>query len=239
MSMPLYAPLYPLEWKCPGLRQLSVICETKEERIREVLERTPFEFVTNKFEINVADLSNHTLGSFFESAIHIPAKFKDFTGPYMAYFYIDRRSPQVDAAICAAREMFGYPKKAAIVEYVERGDYVGGTVERGGVKIMELSCELSEEEEVEVPPSLSAPINLLMKVIPSCEKDGKPLKQVIVRPCSTSALTYKMKRFGKASVKLSRLDSDPIYRLSPTKVLGGIFTVGDFIGAYGKVLATL
>lgn len=154
--------------------------------------------------------------------------------------YIDRRSKEIDRVICAAREIFGYSKKGAIVEYYESGSRVGGYTERKGVKIMNISCKLNGKKEFKVPRSLSAPINLLYKVIPSPEKNAKPVRQVVLRPCSTSSPSnVAVQRYGEAQVSFGRSDEDPIYKLGPLRVLGAVFTVGDFQGEYGKVLATI
>lgn len=239
-SMPVHSPLYPLEWVSPGMRQLSVYCEAEEKAVRELLEPTPFSYVSNVFEVNIADFTKHSLGSFYESAVHIPVRFKELVGPYIAYMYIDRRSDVMDRAICAAREMFGYPKKGAVVKYFERGDKVGGYTERDDIRIMDISCSLNEKTKIKVPRSLSAPLNLLYKVIPSPEKNGKPVRQVVLRPCSTSSpASVASQRFGEAKVTFRRSDKDPVYRLGPKRVIGAVFTVGDFNGEYGKILATI
>lgn len=239
-SMPVHAPLFPLQWKSPGMRQLSVYCESEKGAVKELLEYTPFKYVTNILEVNVADFSKHSLGSFYESAVHIPARFDGVVGPYIAYMYIDKRSDAVDRVICAAREIFGYPKKGAIVQYSEKGNKVWGYVERNGVRIIDISCRLNDKVKFKVPEALSKPINLLLKVIPSPESDGRAMKQVVLRPCSTSAPgTVSVQRFGEGRVSFGRLADDPLYRLGPLRVLGAVFTVGDFSGEYGKILATI
>ena len=236
-SIPVNAPPYPplqktpIPYSCPNLVTLSVFYETDEASITEILDLTPFEFVTNKLTVSISDFSNCTLMPFMDASIIIPAKFRDVVGGYFAYEYEDHES-----SVMAGRELWGYPKKIAKIELTVKKDQVRGTVDRGGIRLIDISCILIQSKR-EIPQIPVYP-HLLLQVMPKAEGPGVFLKRVIAR--DTSVVTkITTKRFGEASISFGKLESDPIHRLSPTKVLGAIFTISDFNGTWGKVLATL
>ena len=92
-SIPVNAPPYPpllktdLPYSCPNLPTLSIYCETNKEKIKEILELTPFEFVTNKFIVSISDFNKCTWMPFMDAAIIVPVKFRDVVGGYFAYEY--------------------------------------------------------------------------------------------------------------------------------------------------------
>jgi acetoacetate decarboxylase len=236
-SIPVHAPLYPpllkkrFPYRCPNLSGLSVYCEANEKAVREILELTPFEFITNKFTISVSDFSNCTWMPFMDAAIIIPVKFRDVIGGYYAYEYEDH-----ERAVIAGRELWGYPKKLAKITLALKNNHVLSSVEREGIRLVDISCDLKQTKK-EIPLLPVYP-HLLLQVIPKVEGPGVFLKRVIAR--DTSGVTKIMnKKYGDASVSLGKLESDPLYRLLPLKVLGATFTISDYKATWGKVLATI
>lgn len=246
-NMPLNAPLYrsvAVPYECAENRTLTVVCETDEKSIKEELAPTPFEFVTNRFTVYISDFSNvrspvYGACPFMDAGIIIPARFKDIVGAYYSYEYEDQ-----DYSICAGRERWGYPKKYGKIHLEEKGEKISGTVERFGVKIIDVRCELIPKVK-EVPIPTMYP-HLLLQVIPRAEGPGIFLKRVIIRDTSPDFKT-KTKKFGQASVSLGKVEAggggDPLNHLTPTKVLGAVYTIGHFFATeehgWGKVLATL
>jgi hypothetical protein len=79
---------------------------------------------------------------------------------------------------------------------------------------------------------------LLLQVIPNVGK-GVFMKRVISTD-NPSTFVTKSEKTGRATVAFGKLDSDPLYKLGPIKVLGGMYRVGDFEkSGWPKVLATL
>lgn len=103
-------------------------------------------------------------------------------------------------------------------------------VERGDIKLVNVTCELDEKER-EIP---LFPTNhhLLLQVIPKAEGPGIFLKRVIACDTSfgSSVPALKEKEFGEAHVSFGKSELDHVCRLAPTKIFGGVCTVGDFVG---------
>jgi acetoacetate decarboxylase len=209
---------------------LRVVCEGEENEIKRILSFTPFEFVSNKFVVVVSDFNNCSVVPWMDAYIAIPVRFQGLSGGFYAYMYEDN-----DAAIAAGREMWGYPKKFATTKLEEKGKHVSAIVERKDVKLIEVKLAVTRDTPPEVPIILPV---LLLQVIPNAGK-GVFLKRVISTDRPPTFVT-KSEKTGKATVSFGKLDSDPLYKLGPTKVIGGSYRIGDFEkSGWPKVLATL
>lgn len=232
-NTPLHAPLYPSNWDpytCKNNRSLRVVCEGREDEIRRILSYTPFEFVSNRFMVATSDFSNCIPIPWMDAYIAIPVRYQGLSGGYYAYMYEDN-----DAAIIAGREMWGYPKKFGTTKLVERGRTVSAVVKRYGVKLIEIKLTVTGDPMPEIPALVPV---LLLQVIPNAGP-GVFLKRVISTDNPPTFVT-KREKTGKATVSFGKLDSDPLYKLGPTKVLGGLYRTGDFEKkGWPKVLATL
>ena len=233
---PLHAPLYPsplVPYSCPQNRTLNVVCEGREDAMRQILNCTPFEFESNRFVVSISDFNNCTAFRFMDVGILIPVRFGGLTGGFWAYEYEDN-----DESIAAGRELWGYPKKFATAKLEERRTGVMAVVERKTVKLIEVELTMTGEA---IPEVQTYP-HLLLQVIPNGDRPGVFLRRVLVRDTSPDFVT-KSRKTGKATVSFGKLDSDPIYKLGPTKVLGGAFIVGDFLASekhgWAKILSTI
>ncbi|HKM77178.1 MAG TPA: acetoacetate decarboxylase family protein [Candidatus Bathyarchaeia archaeon] len=235
-NLPLHSPLYPtpfVPYSCPRNRTLTVICEGNLDSINEILSYTPFQFASNNFVISVSDFENCSAIPFMDVGVIFPVKFRDLIGGFWAYEYEDN-----DESIAAGRELWGYPKKFASAKLEEKGNHVMAVVERKGVKLIEVELTLTGDP---VPEIRTYP-HLLLQVIPNAEKPGVFLKRILARDTSPDFVT-KDRKTGTATVAFGKLDSDPIFKLGPTKVLGGVYTVGDFFATekngWAKIISTL
>lgn len=235
-DQPIHAPYYKVPfplYHSPNQKTLSIVCETEERNIEEILEPTPFEPVANKFTLYVGHFDTEWY-SCNDCGVIIPAKFGNFVGGYVAYEYVGSA-----LSLCAGRELWGYPKKLANIEFNRRKDLVIGSVECEGTKLLTIDCELTEKYR-DIPPVVTNP-HMLLQIIPKAEGPGVFIKRVIARDANFGLKmpSLKEKKFGDAHVVLYKSERDPLYRLSPTKVFGGVYTVGDFVGGWARVLATL
>ena len=237
--IPLHAPLHEgtvVPYSCAGLRTLSVICEGNEEEIKRILSYTPFQYVTNKFVVSICDFSN-TISDFskakdpyWDVGVVVPTKFRDVTGGFYMYEYEDKTD-----SVIGGRELWGYPKRHGTAKLIEKGDRIEGEVERLGVKIIEAEMTVTGEEV----PTVETYPHLLLRVIPQADGPGILMRQVVSRDTSPDFVT-KSRKTGKATLKFGKLDSDPMHKLGPTKVLGATYVIGDFFATekhgYAKVL---
>ena len=237
--MPLHvAPRrYPhVPYSCPGLRDLSVVCEGDEREIKRILSHTPFSYVSNRFIIGIADFTNSDPEPFYDVGVIVPAKFCDIVGGYWAYEYEDNPD-----SVISGRERWGYPKRFGTTKFRERGNIVMATVARYDVKLIDIKLELDGSQ---APPAVQTYPHLLLQAFPRPDGPGVFLKRVLLRDTSPD-FVMKSSKTGKATVSVGKSDLDPIYKLEPIKVLGGTFTVGDFLATdkpghgWAKVLETL
>jgi acetoacetate decarboxylase len=225
--LPEYAPLYPpLPYHYKNYHKISVYCRGNRNAIEKFLP-SKFEFVSDTFEIFV--LKNDQiegLDPYSEGGIVIPCKYKDRVGAYMAFEYVD-----TDDALCAGREIWGYPKKLAEVTYTEKDGQIHGKITRKGKTIIDISLTLDEKASV-TPPNLFP--RLQVKRMPKADQYGTDMDQVILNEFEDSIIHTK--QYGNATVNWEHSTFDPLAELGPTEVLGGVFVIGDFTLTYGKVI---
>lgn len=225
--LPEYSPLYstvPYHYK--NYHRISAICRGHQEVIQKFLPQS-FEYVSDVFEVFI--LNNETiegLAPYAEGGLVIPCRYKEHVGAYMAFEYVN-----TDEALCAGREIWGYPKKLAQVTYEEREDgTIRGTIVRKGKTIIDLTFEQGDQEVH--PPQLFP--RLQIKRMPRADRYGTDMDQVILNEFYDTAIHQR--QTGKATVNWEYSSFDPLAELGPVEVLGGIFTVGDFSLTYGKVI---
>jgi acetoacetate decarboxylase len=224
--LPDYAPLYPqVPYHYKNYHKISVYCRGNQEAIKRFLPSN-FEFVSDIFEIFV--LKNEEidgLDPYSEGGIVIPCKYKDQIGAYMAYEYVD-----TDDALCAGREIWGYPKKLAEVIYEEKNNKIQGKIIRKGKTIIDISLTF---DDAKVNPPNMFP-RLQVKRMPRADQYGVDMDQVILNKFVDSVIHTRKQ--GSATVNWEHSSHDPLAELGPTEVLGGVFVIGNFTLTYGKVI---
>ena len=243
-SIPLHAPPYPTlrpvlhPYTCRRLPSLTVTCETSERVIREVLAPTPFEYLTKRFLISILDFSDcQGFIPFKDVGVIIPVRYGDTTGGYYCYEYED-----TEGSVIAGREWWGYPKKLAQIRISFGKERITASVRREGVRLIDVTCELLSEREVtrlgSKIPTIPLYPHLTMQVIPNAEGPGFFMKRIIARDTSIVSKVL-VRKYGRAKISISRLASDPIYKMLPVKILGSVYTVSDYKATWAKVLATI
>ena len=122
-SIPAAAPLYgPLPYLYRGCPQLLIPFRTTPEVTRhlvpEPLEPNPDDLMF----VMIGEMNSDEFGNNHEVFIAVPASFGSLTGNYAVALYLDD-----DAAIASGREVWGWPKKAAVFRGEETDDVVTAT----------------------------------------------------------------------------------------------------------------
>ena len=86
-----------------------------------------------------AERPESTLGPCNEAVVLIAASFKGADGLYCPLIYVDS-----DAALCAGREIWGFPKKLAEIVIDECDGVVDAHVSRRGEQLMRLRARVTE-----------------------------------------------------------------------------------------------
>ena len=157
-----------------------------------------------------------------------------------------------DTSVAIGRELYGYPKKLAKISLKFGGQALGsaepigalggesmiGIVNRGGTNLYKMNVALTEKGKTDeplpgVPAGAANHINL--RIIPNV--DGKPLIQelTLTHFGPEDSKVYEAWR-GPATISFEESPSDPIYKLKPVKILGGVFQRADIWLRAGQVL---
>ncbi|GLB61711.1 acetoacetate decarboxylase family protein [Cytobacillus sp. NCCP-133] len=227
--LPEYAPLYPsLPYVYKDYEKISIYAKGKKEILKTFLP-AEFELTGDIFEVFV--LKNNEvegLDPYSEGGLIIPCQYKNQKGAVMAFEYVDS-----DDALCAGREIWGYPKKLGKVTFEKNGTSITGKVFRKGKEIINVTL-VKENMDVEVPVLFP---RLQVKRMPGVE-NGKMDLNFVVHNEFHQVFTID-EWFGRASLQWEESAQDPLSLLGPTEVLGGKYVRGGFTLDYGKIIDRL
>ncbi|KQL37374.1 acetoacetate decarboxylase family protein [Psychrobacillus sp. FJAT-21963] len=227
--LPEYAPLYPkLPYRYEEYEKVSVYCRGDKEKMQKLL---PKEFTVTDDVFEVFILKNNKidgLENYNEGGLIIPCSYKDLSGACMSFEYVDS-----DDALCAGREIWGYPKKIGEIEFNVEGNKVSGSVSRKGKKIIDIAFEETGEEFNQ--PNLFP--RLQVKRMPHVEHDGTHLNTILKNEFYDAVTKNKVT--GKATLNWEYSSDDPLATLGDVEVVGAIYFVGGYTLSYGTVIDEL
>jgi acetoacetate decarboxylase len=215
-------------------RKLSAFCEGNEKEIKRIIP-SPFEYISNIFEVSIINITKISgLRPYMEAAMAVPVKYKDIIGGHVVYEWTS-----TDDALCAGREIWGYPKKLLDrAELIETQSKIYGNVWRKGVKILSINCKIRKKTTNFKPPILQP--RLQLKIIPRANGIGDDIKKIIRIPVK-GWLPYEATslKTGETTVSFEESEADPLYKLMPLRVLNGVYAIGSFTLGYGEEIADL
>lgn len=229
-SMPITAPMYlspPVSYK--NNKVMVVLFQTTSEVIQKLV---PQPLTPNKKNLMIVYVGTMNIKdpidySYKEMGIVIPVIFSDTQGNYVPYMYLDKTMPVV-----GGREVWGFPKKDADIEFLMEKNQIEAKVMRNGSMLMKASLKLTEQLET-IPKRPSIPwFNL--KIIPSIKKNARPVvKQLTSTPTNQDV---KEKHWGKAEFEFGSSLFDPLGDIEIIKTLKASYNVSDSILGYGDVI---
>jgi len=225
-----------------GARMLTVFWETKPEIIARLL---PPPLKPAKQPIATAFVADYPSTNFDtvykESALFVRAVHDNEEGAYCLSMPVTS-----DMAMAAGREIFGFPKKIAEIEFYEDKDVITGSTRRRGVTFMEIRAELTGTlnepaaqemlmtSDMEDGNSIKA-VAYNFKHFPAPEGQTFDYNPRLIR--QETIFKPREIRFGRAEINLTPSPYDPWSEVEIVKVLGAIFTVGDNSMLGGKTVA--
>jgi acetoacetate decarboxylase len=227
-SMPSTSPLYPEPpFYFENNTIISVVFTTSQEALHEFVPAPLVPNPQNLAFIYVGLLNVPHKGVYKEAGIGIPASFGEIIGDYMLYLYLDEAF-----AIVPGREIWGWPKKEAQIEFTEQHGAYHATVNRAGTTIINLSVEILEA--ISPLPDSSSTTNFNLKIIPSVKKDYPPdVLQLTTSPVvSSKRALYR----GKATLEFYSSSEDPLGNLPTLDILNGEQSIEDMSMYCGDVL---
>jgi acetoacetate decarboxylase len=228
-SIPRTAPLYgspPHEYRDSWI--MNILFKTTSEVIRESVPEPLVPNSENLMSIFVCRHKASGLEVYNEVVLSVPSIFKEMSGNYAAYLYVDN-----DAAIAAGREIYGWPKKEARITIAEKDAVLLATVERGGIQLVSAAMELAELGKPEDFQFSEPWFNF--KLIPSVKKDAPP---EVMQLTSNTEENLKIKQVytGRATLEFGTSPVDPLHKILIKEVLGGVYMNADFALTYGDII---
>lgn len=226
---PFQSPAYAKEWNCRDSHAFTVTLEGSEKELRSLLSFTPFEYVANCFQIWFCSLQGHTLartGNYLECAVTIPARYNEVVGGYTPYMYCT-----CIPAILAGREVYGYPKQYAQMQWIETPLAIAANVEKDGTSLMKAAFvfDVNASAETDLMKEIDAMTRrrLLYKVVPDPLKEKPCFEKIIVRETGRRS---SEEAFGKAFIDLFEAEYDPLNRLEISRIIGAKYVRSSYGG---------
>lgn len=228
-SMPKLSGLYgmpPFEYR--DCQNLIVTFETDARVLRSLV---PAPLTPNKDNImfvQIADFMCSGFGRYYEAHIFTHALYKRRVVNYSIYLVLDN-----DVAICGGREIWGFPKKLGRLTMDLKDDVASGTVERGGLRLIDISMRMSEFSSPEELGGTSEWV--AHKIIPSVSMQAGPEVDQLTSTTLTNVVIREVYK-GRGSLKFGGSPSDPFDEIPIKKLLGGYYFRSDLTLPDGIVL---
>lgn len=237
-NMPVQSPLVPdpvLPYHCKNSKTVFAICKIESKTLLEHLKPTPFEYVNDLCMIYVTDFLESPELPYMDAGIIFTVKYKNQYGGYYMYEWEDN-----DVAIEAGR-YWGYPKKYAEISLKKEENFVRGTVIRKNVKLIDIVLNLNKPID-SVPKLHTVFPHLNILTIPKPDGPGIFSQRITSRDNSSTCKTLS-NQLAEVNVKLNSSINDPIGDFEPLTVLGGGYSVTDFLATtengWAKVIDTI
>lgn len=232
-SMPADAAAYqrpPFYYR--GTRSISVAFETDLEAALEALPAPlglsePATAILSFYEYPWT-----TFGPYNEAILSLLVEHKGRPMNYIMHIAVTTEPPML-----AGREIWGFPKKLAQIEFKNDRDMICGTLERpAGIRLA--SAIVRPERPADNGHSASAPPPVSMRLIPSAEENGRPSCADIIETMTEVKVIEAWTGVGSiAFAEGSRLD--PWNRLPVKRVLQASYSLSNMTLGFGKVIDRL
>jgi acetoacetate decarboxylase len=230
-SMPLVAPAMRLPpYGYNHVRRLSIVLEADPDALRAFIP-PPLEYVSNKFVVWIEhrvdqnpspspDWFTHPIDT-YEASVDIPVRYKGETGTTIPLMWVPATEADF-ARTLAGRELQGIGKTMAGFVWDERllDDEVVAKLTRNGVDVVTMHVRLNGGD-FDLP---TRPPVISVKTIPSIDGRGLDVHKVVALESWNVNVTARQ-GVDVLAFELGESDADPLYRLNPVTVHGGLFTV--------------
>ncbi len=172
-----------------------------------------------------------TLGPYNEAILSLLVEHKGRPMNYVMHIAVTTEPPML-----AGREVYGFPKKLAHIEFKAERDMIYGTLERpAGIC---LASAIVRPERPAPNGHSAAPAPVSLRLIPSPEENARPLCAELIETHIESKVIEAWTGVGSISFpQSSRLD--PWNRLPVKQVIGASYMLSDMTLGFGKVIDRL
>jgi acetoacetate decarboxylase len=229
-SMPADAAAYqspPFYYR--GTRAISVAFETDLEAALEALP-APLEMSDPATAIlSFYEYPWTTFGPYNEAILSLLVTHKGRPMNYIMHIAVTTEPPML-----AGREIWGFPKKLAQIEFKDDRDMICGTLERpAGIRLA--SAIVRPERPADNGHSAAPAPPVSMRLIPSPEENGRPSCAELIETTANVKVIEAWTGVGSvAFAEGSRLD--PWNRLPVKRVLQASYVLSEMTLGFGKVI---
>ena len=212
-------------------RSISVAFETDAEAALEALP-APLALPIPRLRcFRSTNIRGRPFGPYNEAILSLLVEHKGRPMTYIMHIAVTTEPPML-----AGREIWGFPKKLAQIEFKSERDMVYGTLERpAGVR---LASAIVRPERPATNGHSSGPPAVSMRLIPSAEENGKPVARKSSRRHTEVKVHEAWTGTGSiAFAEASRLD--PWNRLPVKKVIQASYVLSEMTLGFGKVIDRL
>jgi acetoacetate decarboxylase len=232
-TMPLSSPLFPpppIQYR--DNRILTIIFKTDPETVKKFVPKplvpNPFNFMffyVSKLNIEVSETEIYP---YLEAGIGVPATFSNTMGNFAMVLYLDKALP-----IAGGREVWGWPKKDAAINFDEKDGEIMASLERLGFPI--ISVQAKKLNKVDPIPNAPGMPWYNLKLIPSVEKNGPP---DVFQLTATLNKDTKIKEYYacESSLEFKSSPYDSLDEIEVIEIVEANFQVNDFVMDFGKVI---
>ena len=229
-SMPADAPAYqrpPFYYR--GTRSIAVAFETDADAALEAL---PAQLAISEPATAVLSFYHYpwtTFGPYNETILSLLVEHNGHPMTYITHIAVTSEPPML-----AGREIWGFPKKLAQIEFRQERDMIYGTLERpAGIRLA--SAVVRPERPADNGHSGTTRPPVSLRLIPSAEENRRPSCAELIE--TLTEVTIHEAWTGSGSVAFaegSRLDP---WNLMPVKrVLQSSYLLSDMTLGFGKVI---
>ena len=202
---------------------LSVVFESDGDYLRSILP-PPLDLTGETVRAMVGRWQSNCVGDFEGGALYVPAAHDGVAGEYVLAMFMT-----TDAAILYGRDLFGEPKKQCTTRLHRGRSTMVGSIDRHGVRLIELHAEL----DTEVDPSTATGVTFNIKSTPSCTGIG--LEDDAILTLAEFDVRLTAHRTGAGTVTLASTAHDPLGDIPIGAVVEAIHQEGDLVPSCRRV----
>jgi acetoacetate decarboxylase len=159
---------------------------------------------------------SNSVGPFNAGAVYLSCRHGETEGDYLLAMWVNSAH-----AMLLGRELYGEPKKLAVIEMAGSGSGVSAWVERSGQKIITLEFIPGQE----IGPGVAAQTVFNFKAVPAASGIGLEGDVDLTEMVFTSNLTTRQRGQGRVTITGTR--DDPLNDIEVVEILGADYAEGD------------
>jgi acetoacetate decarboxylase len=199
-----------------GGETLAVDFRTDPEAARAVLPPGLTPAPSARVTATVGRWRSNCVGDFTSASLQMAARHGDVKADYVLAMYMD-----IDVPLLFGRELFGEPKKLADVRLFRQGGRATATVERGGVRLMEMQAQLGADTGTARATGRTFNVKTML------EPDGSALAADPLLTLTDFDVWVRSQRAGDGTVTLRSTEHDPLAEMPVLEILGARFVESD------------